>query len=54
MPKPCEIGSRLLLITNRNWKSHIDFQMTQKSFNLNDLVTLDDLEDQISTATGTV
>jgi len=35
--KRCEIGPRLLLIANR--KSHIDFQMTDKS------LTLDDLEE---------
>jgi len=33
--KRCEIGPRLLLITNR--KSHIDFQMTCKSLTLDDL-----------------
>jgi len=35
--KRCEIGSWLLLITNRN--SHIAFPVTRKS------LTLDDLED---------
>jgi len=33
--KRCEIGPRLLLITNR--KSHINFQMTRKSLTLDDL-----------------
>jgi len=33
--KRCEIGLRLLLITNR--KSHIGFQMTCKSLTLDDL-----------------
>jgi len=33
--KQCEIGPRLLLITNR--KSHIGFQMTYKSLTLDDI-----------------
>jgi len=39
--KHCEIGPKLLLITNR--KSHIGFQVTQKSLTLDDLKGLNSL-----------
>jgi len=40
--KRCEIGTRLLLITNR--KLHIGFQMTCKSLTLDDLEGLSRLD----------
>jgi len=33
----CKIGGNLLLITNRNWKSHMSFRLVPKSVTLNDL-----------------